>query len=443
MNVVAVLCYPRGVPRTRIVATLGPASRSEDVVAALVAAGVDVFRLNFSHGTLDEHAATIALVRRLAGDAPVAILTDLAGPKLRLDAPVRGAPGDVVAIRLPPSVHAGDPVLLADGLMQLEVVDPGHARVVVGGDVPAGKGLNLPSSRLDMPALTDKDRRDLAFAVAHGVDLVGLSFVGRAADVTEARASGLPVVAKIERAEAVTNMAEILAAADGVMVARGDLGVEVPIERVPIVQKELIALANREAKPVITATQMLRSMVDSRLPTRAEATDVANAVLDGTDAVMLSEETAVGRYPVEAVRVMGRIIREAEGLLAPRARGDETEVPDALAAAACAMTERVGASAIVVVTRSGFTARKVARHRPRVPIVALTPDEVVRRRLSLVWGVTAVTVPWFGDTESLLARFREPVLATGLVRPGARVAIIAGWPLQAPGVTNFLHVATV
>ena len=280
-------------PRTRVVATLGPASWSR--VAELIAAGVNVFRVNFSHGTRAEHARVIEEIRRQAGERPVATLVDLAGPKLRLRHDVRGDAGEIVALELPPTVRAGDPVLLADGVMQLEVVDVTRARVVVGGAVAAGKGLNLPSSRLDMPALTDKDREDLAFAVAHGVDAVALSFVGRAADLAEARAAGLPVIAKIERAEAVRNMEEILAAADGVMVARGDLGVEIAIERVPVVQKHLVALANAAAKPVITATQMLRSMVESALPTRAEATDVANAVYDGTDAVMLSEETAIGR----------------------------------------------------------------------------------------------------------------------------------------------------
>jgi pyruvate kinase len=413
------------------------------MLRALLDAGVDVFRLNFAHGTREEHGHTIDAIRGVAGGRPAAIVMDLAGPKLRLAEPVRGQPGDVVPLTLPASVRSGDPVLLADGLMQLEVVDAGHARVLVGGDIPAGKGINLPSSRLDLPSLTSRDRDDLHFAVERGVDLVALSFVRRAADLDQVKAAGVPVIAKIEKAEAVTHAEEIVAAADAVMVARGDLGVEIPIERVPVVQKQLIALANRAAKPVITATQMLRSMVDSRLPTRAEATDVANAVLDGTDAVMLSEETAVGRFPLDAVRIMERILLEAEDVLPARGTGASTEVADLIADAAWELAARVRARAIVVPTRSGLTARRVARHRPPIPIVAITPDEVVRRRLSLVWGVTAVTVPWFRDTDAALAGFREPVRGTGLVPQGAPVVVTAAWPLAGPAVTNLVHVTTL
>ena len=427
--------------RTRVVATVGPASSSEAMLAALIEAGADVFRLNFSHGTQAEHGRTLATIRRLAGARPVAVMQDLGGPKLRLVHPVAGHPGDVVPITLPATVEAGDPVLLADGLMQLEVIDAGHARIVVGGNIPAGKGINLPSSRLDIPSLTEKDREDLAFGVAHGVDFVALSFVRRASDLDEVKAAGVPVIAKIEKAEAVANLESIVRAADAVMVARGDLGVEIPIERVPIVQKELIALANRSARPVITATQLLRSMVESPLPTRAEATDVANAVLDGTDAVMLSEETAIGRHPLDAVRVMHRIAVEAEKLLAPRTGGAGAEVADLIAEAACAMAERLGARAIVVPTRSGFTARQVARRRPRMPILALTPEEVVRRRLSLVWGVTAFTVPWWPDTDAMLAGFREPLRS--VVPAGAPVVVTAGYPFGHGETTNLVHVTRV
>jgi pyruvate kinase len=429
--------------RTRIVATLGPASDSEERIRGLIDAGVDVVRLNFSHGTHAEHGRRIAMVRAVAKGRPVAILQDLGGPKLRLDRRVTGKPGDVVELMLPSTVRAGDPVLLADGIMQLEVIAGGHCRVVTGGDIPAGKGINLPSSRLDLAPLTDKDRRDLAFGIAQRVDFVALSFVERARDLEEAKASGLPVVAKIERAGAVEHMEEIVRAADGVLVARGDLGVEIPIERVPLTQKRLIALANRASKPVITATQMLRSMVESPLPTRAEATDVANAVLDGTDAVMLSEETAVGRYPLGAVQVMRRILEQAETALEPSTVEMGAGVSDVIARAACDVATRLGAAAIVVATRSGFTARAVARHRPRLPVIALTPDDAVRRRLSLVWGVTALHLQWEEHPETLLSRFREPVRAAGLLQQGARVVVTAGWPSGDAGATNFVHVTEV
>jgi pyruvate kinase len=431
------------VARTRIVATIGPATAGDEAIAALLEAGVSVCRLNFSHGTHAEHGATIARIRRAAGDRPVAILQDLAGPKLRTTAPIGGAPGDVVALSLPDTVRAGDPVLLADGVMQLEVVDPEHSRIVVGGTVAAGKGINLPSSRLTMPSLTDKDRADLDFGVSAGVDLIALSFVRRAADLAEAAASGVPVIAKIEKAEAVEHIDEIVAAADGIMLARGDLGVEIPIERVPVVQKRVLALANRAAKPVVTATQMLRSMVTSPLPTRAEATDVANALLDGTDAVMLSEETAVGEYPIEAVRVMRRILETAEPLLTPPADDPGNDPAAVLAHAAYDLATRIGASAIVVPTHSGASVRRVARWRPAVPILALTADPVVRRRLAIVWGVTPVLAPWLRPGVSVLERLREPLRATGMLLPGSRIVVIAGSPNSVPGDTDLLHVATV
>jgi pyruvate kinase len=427
--------------RTRIVATLGPASSSSEKIRALIEAGVDVFRLNFSHGTHGEHEQMIKAIRKQAGDRPIAILQDLCGPKLRLRKPVKGRPGEVVDLELPATVRAGDPVLLADGTMQLEVIDARRSRVITAGDLPAGKGINLPSSQLDIPSLTEKDRLDLAFGVAQGVDYVALSFVRRASDLDEVKKAGVPVIAKIEKPEAVQRIEEIVRAADGVMVARGDLGVEIPIERVPVVQKRVIALANREGKSVITATQMLRSMVDSPKPTRAEATDVANAVLDGTDAVMLSEETAAGNYPLESVQVMGRILHEAEPLLQPRREVLGPEPSDALAHAAVGLAEREGAAAIVVLTGSGYTARKLACYRPRIPIVTLTNDENVRRRLQLVWGVTALMAPWFTETANVLERFRETV--AGVLPAGSTVVVTAGWPFARPGTTNLLHVASV
>jgi pyruvate kinase len=429
------------VTRTRIVATLGPASSSSDKIRALIEAGVDVFRLNFSHGTHAEHGERIRAIRKLSAGAPIAILQDLCGPKLRLTRPVKGGPGEVVEIDLPPTVKAGDPVLLADGIMQLEVVDAKRSRVITAGEIPAGKGINLPSSQLDIPSLTDKDRNDLAFGLQQGVDFVALSFVRRASDLDEVKKAGVPVIAKIEKPEAVQRIDEIVASADGVMVARGDLGVEIPIERVPVVQKRVIALANRAGKPVITATQMLRSMVSSPQPTRAEATDVANAVLDGTDAVMLSEETAAGEYPVESVKVMDRILQQAEPLLQPRQDIMGPETSDAIAHAAVTLAERVGAAAIVVLTSTGYTARKLSCYRPRIPIIVLTNSEQVRLRLQLVWGVKAVPAPWFSETTPVLERFREGLV--GHVPDGATVVVTAGWPFARPGTTNLLHVATV
>ena len=427
--------------RTRIVATLGPATASEEQVRSLIDAGVDVIRLNFSHGTHESHARLLSSVRAAAGDRPVAVLQDLGGPKLRLDRPVAGKAGEVVDLALPESVRPGDPVLLADGLMHLEVIDASRCRVIVGGDIPAGKGINLPSSPLDVPALTDKDRSDMKFGVEKGVDLLALSFVRRASDLDEAKASGLPVIAKIEKPEAVENLDAILKAADGLMVARGDLGVEIPIERVPVVQKRVIAAANRAGKPVITATQMLRSMVDSRQPTRAEATDVANAVLDGTDAVMLSEETAIGRYPVETVEVMNRILAEAERLLEPRRESQGEMQADIVAQSACIMAERIGAKAILVPTNSGLTARRISRHRPAALILAVARNAVAQRRLALVWGVTPLLAPWGTDSVNFLTRFRDAV--RGHVKEGESVVVTASWPHDQPGVTNLVHVSTM
>jgi pyruvate kinase len=430
--------------RTRIVATLGPATSSEAKIAELIDAGVSVFRLNFSHGTHEEHGRLIDHIRARASGRPVAILQDLCGPKLRLAHAIRGKPGDIVSLPLPADVRAGDPVLLADGLMQLEVIDATRSRVVVGGDIPARKGINLPSSRLDdVPALTDKDRADLRFGLDRGVDFVALSFVRRAADLDEVRASGVPVIAKIEKAAAVERIAEIVRAADGIMVARGDLGVEIPIEQVPLVQKKLIALANQERKPVITATQMLRSMVDSRMPTRAEATDVANAVLDGTDAVMLSEETAVGKYPTETVRIMERILAATEPNLASRDDPGGKSLSSSVAAAACRLAADIRAAAIIVVTRSGFTARQVAGLRPPMPILAITNNEVVPRRLALVWGIISVTAPFGDNHEDILGSFRDVARASGIVRPGDPVVVVAGYPFAQPGITNLIHAATV
>ncbi len=427
--------------RTKIVATVGPASSSKEALLALVEAGVDVFRLNFSHGTFAEHGGVIERIRTVSGSRDIAILQDLAGPKLRLDRKIEGEAGDIVELTLPDGVAPGDPVLLGDGVMLLEVVGDDRARVVTGGCVAAGKGINLPSSALQLPALTDEDREALAFGVDHGVDMVALSFVTRAADLVDVKKAGVPVIAKIERAGAIGHIEEILHAADGIMVARGDLGVEIPFEQVPIVQKRIIELANRNAKPVITATQMLLSMVHSRMPTRAEVADVANAALDGTDAVMLSEETAVGDNPVAAVQAMDRILSEVQPLILPK----DTRPAGAarlIAAAACDTAAAIGAKAVVVATRSGASARRVASRRPDMPVLALSANARVRRSLALLWGIHAVPVDSdFSPTD--LDSFRSELLATNLVGPGDSVVVTGGWSGDDEGATNLIHVATL
>ena len=461
----------------KVVATLGPSSSSPGVIDGLIGAGADAFRLNFSHGTADGHRATAAAVREAAGDDAIALLADLQGPRIRighLAEPVGVAPGDEVtlvpegaadvAARVLPTtyealagdVKPSDRVLIDNGLVELSVVDTDGARarcrVVVGGTIGSNKGINLPGVDVRAPTVTDKDRRDLAAAVDLGVDYVALSFVRDAADVAELRSllaehgADIPVIAKIERAEAVERAEAILAEADGVMVARGDLGVELPQEKVPAIQKRLIALANAAGKPVITATEMLQSMIDSPRPTRAEASDVANAILDGTDAVMLSGETAVGRYPVEAVEMMDRITREAETIrrgFAPPARPREaSDFATAVADAATTAAAELDAAAIVVFTMSGRTARLVAQRRPWTRILALTPSEQTRRRLALVWGVVPTLMPAADDAERMLTDGDRLLRKRQLVRAGD-VIVIVGGAGATTGATNFTKIHTV
>ncbi|RME39168.1 MAG: pyruvate kinase, partial [Thermoflexia bacterium] len=408
----------------------GPASRDPEVIRGLLRAGMDIARINFSHGDLETHARAIATVRRVAQEEgrTVAVLGDLQGPKLRVgELPPEGGPlraGEEVVLsptpyapgRLPvphPEILAdlkeGQRILLDDGQMELRVVRPGRkgvrCRVVVGGRLTSHKGLNLPGAFLRISALTEKDRRDARFAVEQGLDFLALSFIRAARDLLELRellrewgAPDLPIVAKIEKAEAVEAFEEILEVADAVMVARGDLGVETSPEEVPFYQKHLIRLCNRVGKPVITATQMLQTMIEHPTPTRAEASDVANAVLDGTDAVMLSGETAVGAYPVEAAQTMVRICTSAEAHLRPEVFLHELECPvtsvtEAISRATVEIAAEVGARAILTATMSGTTARMVARYRPPIPILAATPMPRTRMRLTMVWGVTPVLVP--------------------------------------------------
>ena len=466
--------------RTKIVCTIGPASQAPEMLERLVEAGMDVARLNFSHGTHEGHGRVMQTIRQIEErrGRPVAVLQDLAGVKLRigeiaggtvtLEAGVpfvlttRRVPGDAreVSIEHPDltrSVRPGDRILLADGDLELAVVettpDEIRCRVIVGGPLSSRKGIHLPSRSIDAPAMTDKDRADLEFGIAQGVDYVALSFVRTAADIHNARRflderrAAIPLIAKIEKHEALDNLDAILPLVDGIMVARGDLGIETPLEHVPLLQKMLLARSNRAGVPAITATQMLRSMVDNPRPTRAEVTDVANAIFDGTDAVMLSEESAIGRYPVEAVSTMARIAEDAEsGFPFERwaARVDEAvirDAPEAIADAACALARDIGAAAIVACTQSGSTARRIARHRPSQPVLALTPLLLTYRRLALVWGVVPVHVGMPGSTDEAMARVPAIALETGLVRPGDSIVITAGIPMGTAGSTNSIRTA--
>jgi pyruvate kinase len=463
-------------PRAKIVATIGPASRGDDVLRALIESGLDVARVNFSHGTYADHAETIATIRRLAAEArrPVAILGDLQGPRIRigeLAAPVTVQPGQDITLAPEDDVRAGDVpitydnlardvrigsrVLVDDGNLEFTVVQFDGRRVVVrtvfGGLIGSHKGINLPGAEVSAPSLTQKDRADVEFAVANDIDYLALSFVRRAEDVQELRSlvpKGVLIVAKIEKDSALKNMESVVLASDAVMVARGDLGVELPYEAVPLVQKRLIAMCNLLGRPVITATQMLESMVTHSRPTRAEASDVANAVLDGTDAVMLSAETAVGEYPTHAVRAMRRILMEIEKYPRPPIRGgspvrDDASTEEIIAAASETAARLARAPAIVVFTKSGFSARVVAARRPVVPILAMTDQPRTFRQLSLVWGVTPQLVKHCETYEQMLTMAREVVSAHGLAKPGDRVLVTAGVPFDVIGTTNTLKVEVV
>ncbi|HSY83412.1 MAG TPA: pyruvate kinase [Gemmatimonadaceae bacterium] len=468
-----------GLARTKIVCTLGPSTATESAIGDLLDAGMNVARINFSHGTHAEHAATIARVRA-AADArrlPVAILGDLQGPRIRigdLSSPVEVATGDDVTLApedalpagaipvtyhpLASDVHTGDRILVDDGLIELMVLDTAgdtvHARVVHGGQIKSHKGLNLPGIHVSAPSITEKDHADIGFAVEQGLDYLALSFVRRAEDIADLREripKKLLVIAKIEKDIALTNIESIMRAADGVMVARGDLGVELPFEEVPIAQKRIIRLANRLGKPVITATQMLESMIEHPRPTRAEASDVANAILDGTDAVMLSAETAAGAFPRLAVEAMRRIICEVECHPLPwRSRDEERRDPgssvateEAIAAATIAAQRMLATPLVIVLTKGGFSARVVSSHRPRVPILALTDMAQTYRQLALVWGVVPHLVAHCTTYDEMVALARQVAVELGLARPGDRVLVTAGVPFDVPGTTNLLKVETV
>jgi len=471
--------------RTKIVCTLGPSSSSREAIRALIEAGMDMARLNFSHGSHDDHKRLIGLVREesAAAGRVVPILQDLQGPKIRIGEmknggvllhkgqslyltaePVEYGTRKRVHVSYPSlasAVAVGGSILVDDGNIELSVMEVNGAEVktevVVGGVLRSRKGVNLPQIRSSSPSLTEKDRIDLQFGLENDVDFIGLSFVRSAEDVREligkVRESGksVGVIAKIEKPEAVEDFKNILACSDAIMVARGDLGIEIPMQEVPVVQKRLIRQCLQAAIPCITATQMLESMIENPRPTRAEASDVANAVLDGSDAVMLSGETAVGKYPVRTVEVMDEIIRSVEGQWrglggqeAVNVGGASGElVTQAISFTAVQLAEDVEAKALCCLTHSGATARAIARHRPEVPIYAFTDNTRIVRRLALLWGTDAFAIPFQSYTDDGISAVHLGLLRRGLAEPGDRVVITAGLPLPAKGLTNMVHVSTI
>lgn len=465
--------------RAKIVATLGPATSTYEMVRAIIDAGVDVARLNLSHGDYSVHEANLANVRRAADDAgrAVAALVDLQGPKIRLgrfaDGPHELAAGDIFTITtddipgtkeicsttfkgLPDDVKPGDFLLIDDGKVRVKVLSTDgtsvRTEVVVGGPVSNNKGINLPGVAVNVPALSDKDEADLRWALQSGADLIALSFVRDAKDVERVHVimaeegRQVPVIAKIEKPQAVDHLEEIIDAFDGIMVARGDLGVELPLEAVPIVQKRAVELCRRMAKPVIVATQMLESMISSPVPTRAETSDVANAVLDGADAVMLSGETSVGEYPAITVATMARIVTSTEehGLdrIQPLGTRPRTQ-SGAITLAAVEVADFVEAKFLCVFTESGESARRMARLRNKIPILAFTPEESVRRRMSLFWGVESFVVGRVTHTDQMVAQVDEALKSTGRAVDGDKVIIISGSPPGIPGTTNDIRVHKV
>lgn len=476
--------------RTKIVCTIGPSTSSEVRIEQLMRAGMNVARLNFSHGKQEEHAVVIERIRTIARrlGCAVAILQDLQGPKIRVGdlrnsepitllddswvtittRPVTGDPQVIPTTyqQLPQDVRPGDRILLDDGLMELRVGDTNgtdiHCLVVHGGLLKEHKGINLPGVAVSAPALTEKDRADLRFGLEHQVDYVALSFVRKAEDVREARRliqqyqeeMGIsrkqkrvnpPLIVKLEKPEAVARLDEILDVVDGVMIARGDLGVEMPPEKVPLIQKRIIAKCNELGLPVITATQMLESMITNPRPTRAEVNDVSNAILDGTDAVMLSAETAAGAYPVEAVEMMVRIACETEsgGRTAHRPQRQQLSQEQAVSHAARALSEEASVKAIVVFTQSGNTARLISQDRPRTPILAYTPSERVYRQLALWWGVWPYCIEMHGFTDELMETVGQQLMDAKLIHAGEHVVIMGGLPFGSQARTNFVKLHRV
>lgn len=464
--------------RTKIVCTIGPATESEKAIRRLVQSGMDVARLNFSHGDYAFHERMIRTIRRIAQrmDKPVALLQDLPGPKIRVGAlegnrvtlqtgrpfvlTTRNILGNSRTVSVsyknfPRSVKKGDPLLLGDGEIELEVVksgaDEATCKITVGGVLSSHKGIHFPRGSLDLPSLTPQDKRDLAFGIEQGVDFVALSFVRDSDDILQARRemkkkrAEIPIIAKIEKHEALDHIDSILEAVDGIMVARGDLGLEIPPEQIPAIQKMIIRKANHLGKPVITATQMLRSMVQNPRATRAEVADIANAILDGTDALMLSEESASGNYPIEAVKTMVRVAMETEGILQPRVQmeGIKKSVPEAISHAAVSLARDLQVKAFLIPTTSGSTAQKIARYRPSQPIIAISPNPQTVKTLCLVWGVYPFQIRTFQSTDAMIKLAQKKALGMKIVKRGDLVAITAGLPLHQPGTTNLITVKAV
>ena len=468
--------------KTKLVCTIGPASNSNRVIERLVRAGMNVARLNFSHGSHQEHAETIRTIRDVSDklDIPVAILLDLPGPKLRTGRLEKNEVrlneddhfsftsekvlGDkhrvsVDSLGFFNDIVVGDNIFLNDGAIQLEVTSTNNneaeCKVVVGGLLTGNSGINVPGVKLNVPSVSSKDLKHLAFALEHGVDFVAVSLICSADDILkikqllQKKGGNIPLIAKIEKHEAVNNIDSIVAEADGIMVARGDLGVEIRLERVPIVQKEIIRKCNQAGKPVIVATQMLESMVGATRPTRAEVSDVANAILDGADAVMLSGETAIGRYPVRTVKVMAKIITETEKVLPyelilhEKSEQVTDQTDDAISYAACHMSQRLRVACIIAYSSSGSTALRVSKYRPKVPILAITPNSKIARRLVLSWGIEPHLVTEPINADMMFQEAAKLAHKTALAKIGELVVITAGIPTGSPGSTNVVKVHRV
>ena len=466
--------------KTKIVCTIGPASSSRSVIKKMIRQGMDVVRLNFSHGTCAGHQKVIDFIRghESATGCKIAIIQDLCGPKIRLgELKNRAEPlckGQIITLtarnekggdgiypinykKLPKEVSAGDPLLLDDGAIRLKVLSADESdiqcKVLSGGTISSHKGINPPRRHLSVPSLTKKDRLDLEFGLKNDVDFVALSFVRSAEDVRRLKrliakaGKQIPVIAKIEKKEALDDLQEIIKEADGVMVARGDLGMEIKLEWVPVAQKQTIELSNRLGKPVITATQMLESMIDNPRPTRAEVTDVANAILDGTDALMLSGETAIGKYPERAVRMMNEIALVTERKLRKEVEIEkhrrDTHVAVAVCHAVSVLQRDLKLKAIVACTTSGATARMIARYRPRVPVLAVTPSPKVARQLCLTWGVQPVEVPQYDKADRMIRHSLDVLVKGRWLRKGDRIVIVAGLTTGPKGGINHISIVTV